>query len=73
MTDSERIIACVNALAGIPDPAAALRAAREALEQAESAGCFSVGKAPDCHCIACRARAALSMLTPAGEAEARDA
>lgn len=31
------IVACVNALAGIPDPAAALQAARDALRQAEEA------------------------------------
>ena len=30
---SERITSCVNALAGIPDPEAALQAAREALDE----------------------------------------
>jgi hypothetical protein len=33
--NAQRIVACVNSLAGIPDPAAALTQAREALEHAE--------------------------------------
>jgi hypothetical protein len=32
--NAARIVACVNALAGIADPAAAIKAAREALEHA---------------------------------------
>jgi hypothetical protein len=34
--DAYRIVACVNALAGIPDPAAFVKAARELLAQSEA-------------------------------------
>lgn len=40
-----RVIACVNALDGIPDPAAAINAAREALTLIDKVGPLSGGAA----------------------------
>jgi len=60
--DARRIVAEHNILAGIPDPAAAIAAAREVLAQAAGAGCFNTGARPGCHCISCRAKVTLSLL-----------
>ena len=42
LSNAERIVACVNALAGIPDPAAEIAAMREVVEQAKK---FSIDMA----------------------------
>jgi hypothetical protein len=57
--NAQRIVACVNSLAGIPDPAAALTQAREALEmflRNYAADCDPDGEELD------QARAALAAL-----------
>lgn len=74
--DAQRIVACVNALAGIPDPAAAMDQARRALrlcvERFDSIAADVGLDVPYCHCTdtgegkliceACEARAALAAL-----------
>jgi len=73
--DAARAVACVNALTGIPDPAAALAQAREALkafaEQADKADACAAIQVPavaemlsnDIHYqLACKCRQALSAL-----------
>jgi hypothetical protein len=56
--DAARAMACVNALAGIEDPAAALSAARDALETA----CYGVYSEPEN--VKALAGEALALLTP---------
>lgn len=69
----QRIVACVNALAGVEDPAAAVKAAREALRQLEFSEWADGGPAcPRClgrpavsgHSARCSLGKALRMLTP---------
>lgn len=58
--DIHRAVACVNACAGIPDPAAAIQAAREALAQCE----LFVGCTPHDAAFFNRIQKALNLLTP---------
>lgn len=67
--DYERARACVNALAGIPDPAAALERVRDELNRAdavcEQRGRVGIGYDAELHCIIDRA---LRALTPTPDA-----
>lgn len=60
---AQRIVACINSLAGIPDPERAIAEAREAL--ADSIRVMdSQSHACECgKCVSCRAKAALGLLT----------
>ncbi len=64
--DIHRAIACVNALAGIPDPAAAIQAARDALNAAQhgpNCDWWRAENVPPGPCD-CGLEAALNLLTP---------
>jgi hypothetical protein len=61
-----RAVACVNACQGIDDPAAAIQAAREALDNAQKA--FNGVYGDDLACnLMNQCRAALALLTPKGK------